>query len=316
MRNRFIAILRGAMLLLFLASVLLTSVAASLRLSVFNPAFYQGIARRPEYATMVSNAIRSDLADQSRYVGIDFSYLSDGLDNNLVAVRIEMYYRNLVAVMTDGSAFQRVGYPQDPFYARMTEFIDVHAQENGYTPSEEQYALLQTVARDSAAIAARHINLVDMNDATVRKVSSLLLPPARRIAGWAVYLLLLSVLLAAAVAFLYRGQMDDAIRNIATMGWIAGVLIAVPAIVMEIFQFSSRIAIHTIYVRYFVDRLLSSINGNAMTIGLCLFGISGITKIVLFLRRDGHRIIKLKRRRMTRHSDRIDSGFSEERKEI
>jgi hypothetical protein len=313
--SRILSILRGAMLLLLLVVMILTSLSTSLRLSVFNTSFYQGIARTPEYTTMVTNAIRGDLAEQSRYVGIDFPTFSEALDDRMVAVQIESYYRNLAEVLKEGTTFQRIEYPQDEFYNKMMDFIDLHAKENGYTPSDEQYDLLRTVAQDSAAIAARHINLVDMNNASVKKVAGLFLPSARRIADSAVYLLILSILMIVGTALLYRGQWDSMARSIATSAWIAGVLIAVPAVVMEVFQFSSRISIRTMYVRYFIDRLLSSLNGTAMLIGLCLVGVSSVIKIALFVRRGGFRFFRSKHRKRTPRKYRIDPAFAVERSE-
>ncbi|MHB1454506.1 MAG: hypothetical protein ACYCYM_11210 [Saccharofermentanales bacterium] len=265
------------------ASAILATFAYALELTVFNPKLYAGIAATPEYGVMVKNAINKDLSEQSSYVGIDFGYMTAGLDDGLLQTQIGSYYGSLSSFMDGTDTFTRSMYPADKFYQQLTLFIDTAADKNGYIPSEEQYALLRTVSEDSAKIVDRHVNLLDPGNDLTGRLMDRFQPAAHAFAGSGALFAICTLILAIVLIILERRRMAAGFRLLATALWIAGVLIAVPAIVLDMFRITSRISIGTAYIKFAADTVLTAVNHHIILIGLAvLIGATAI-KISLFI---------------------------------
>lgn len=283
MKARIIGISSIFISILIISGTLVLFGAMFLQSTIFSTSFYQKVTESVNYIPMVRVAIENDFVAQSSYVGIPIENLTAGLDNGLLEESLRTHVKNTMGFLAFQGDFVKATYPEDLFYKPLEAFIQANGIKEGYTPSQEQYTLLRTVAKDSANIVGNHVNLLNMD--LVKNVSEFktlhkLAFNVGKLAWPAAGLLLVSLAL---LAFLHRKRISKAVLFAFSSFWIAGTILFVPALVMELFGITRRLAIQTAYLKYSVDSFLTMSNRFVMTFGFGLFIVSSIVLLVRIL---------------------------------
>ena len=280
---------------LLIISFYLTVASLFLQNTLFSETYYQRVTASPVYLPLVERSIHNDLLTQSNFVAIPLEHLQAGLDDHLIYARLRYHVQNTVAFLNFRQPFVKADYPADLFYDPLMAFIAEHAEAGDYEPSEEQYELLAEVAYDSAAIVERHINVVNLElvkDMPAFKMIHLALYNISRlfIPGLLAFLIIVAIL-----AFMYRKEWRHGLLYGLISLWIAGALLAIPAVVTEIYGLTRRLAIETPYLKFAIDEWLTFANRYFLVWGLLILGLSTAGLVLRFVFQP-----KLKRKRHNR----------------
>lgn len=253
---------------LLIVSFYLTVAAFLLKNTMFSERFYNRVVDSADYRELLMGAINNDLLTKSNFSAIPLEVLQAGVDDQLVRNGLHYHVMNTVKFLNYNLSSVEADYPVENFSVPLMEFIEEHAAAEGYEPTEEQYQLLEEVALDSAGIAERHINIVNLNlvkDMSVFKSVHRVLYNLRRLLLPAFFGMLL---MAALLALLHRKDWRRGVFFILTSLWLSSALLAVPALVTEIYALPRRLAIDTPYLKFAIDEWLTYINSFIMYCGI------------------------------------------------
>ena len=286
-----------AILLSFLLAISFFVIVISLFLqhTILSTGFYQSVTYSPAYQLHLKQSINNELITISNFTAIPLEHLQAGMDDNIINRIVDTHISNTVAFLNYEPEFTPVEYPVDKFYDPLALFIEEHGRTENYEPTEEQYELLADVAIDAARMVERHATIVNLD--LVKDISafkrlhkaiheaSLLFAPS----------LLAFVVAAGIIALMFRREWRSTLSYILTSLWIAGAMLAVPAIVTDIYALPRRLAIETPYLKFAIDAWLTSANRYILIWGASTFVLSTIGLTVSYFTQKN-----LKRRRKRR----------------
>lgn len=254
-----------------------------LRETLFSASYYRTAIAAPEYLPLVRAAIENDLQAQSSYVGIPAETLTAGLDDARIYVLISRHLANVAAYLNGMAPYQPMTYPADAFQEPLNTFIQTYAAANGTAVTAEQTTLLTAVATDSAAIVDSHVNLIDLNRVTSQPLfqqAHRWLYQAQRLALPALLTLAVSGLL---LSLLHGRRWRMSLGYALTATWLAASLVLVPAVVLQAYGLTRRLAIQSGYLKFAVDTLLAKANNLLIFWGALFFVLTASGLLFLLL---------------------------------
>jgi len=265
-------------------STLVLAGSIFLKSTVFSPGFYQKVTTHQNYIPMLESAITQDLSAQSSFVSIPVENLTAGLDESQIKESLRIYVINTIDFLEGKGDFVKATYPANLFYIPLEKFILADGKAQKYTPSKEQYVLLQKVAEDSAIIVEKHVNIINVDtvidivkdkSAINNFQKALLIAKNTSLPAFLITLILVGLLI-----FLHRRNIDRAVLFFCTSLWIVGALMFVPSVALEIFGMTRRMSINTPYIKFAVDTWLTYSNRYFLVAGSILFIFSSIALIL------------------------------------
>lgn len=300
----------GAALLsvVILAAVLVLMIGGTLRLTVFDSSWYQQAFSADAYARGLRAGIEDDLAEQGAYVGIPAEVLSRGISDEQVYVVLRAHYQNLADFLNKRAALRQPAYPVELFREPLMAYAREQSLRGGLTLTAEQERLLEEIARDSAAIVQRRVAVVDLTTAqnsslfhSIHRILYLL----AQLPQVAVFVLLLALVLLDLIHRPVRRALVPALIGI----WTASALLAVPLMVQEWFDLVRRLSVAPDYLKFALDRLLTSATRGLLTWSVAVMLLSGGLLVALFFieerlaDREARRQRQLSRRRRRQDPD-------------
>ena len=262
-------------------SVLLAVIGSYLSTTILSRDYYLGIIATPSYLEMVKEAIREEFSAQSAYVGVPEDVFAQGLDDGKLHEMLRNHITYVVNYLDGLAAYQEPEYPveriQKPLYAYLEQFCAAE----GTVPTAEEYAQLDQVAKDSAALIKKQVCLMDLKlvmDMSAFKQSMSLISKLKSAVGPSLLMAFLCSVLMAAMNF---KAWREWLGRIALAVWMSGIFFLVPMLVLKYTGLTKRLAITTGYLKYFVDTVLTNMNNYFMIWGIVLVLLTTILLSVL-----------------------------------
>ncbi len=278
----FAGLLSFLLCLIILGSSLYFAGAIFLRETLFSKSFYVQATAAAEYLPLVRKAIETDMLAQSSFTHIPETVLYAGLDDARIYLMINQHLDRVQAFLTGQAAYEPTTYPAEAFMPALQTFIGQYAARQGTTVSPEQLALLPQVAADSALIVQQHANLVDLSLVTGQPIFTQVIRWLYEIqasANWA--LVSLSTALLLLIALHWHHWQRWLIYTLTSL-WLAASLIMVPAIVLQAYGLTSRLALESGYLKFAVDRMLTEANQFLLIVGAFAFIITSAGLLYLW----------------------------------
>lgn len=267
-----------AVLLSFMLAISFFVIVISLFLqhTILSEGFYQRVTQSPAYQFHLKQSINNELLTKSNFTAIPIEHLQAGLDDNLLDRIVETHIKNTTAFLNYQPEFTPIEYPDDKFYAPLVKFIEEHGQTDNYEPTKEQYELLSDVAADSARMVERHANIINLD--LVKDISAFKRLHRAMYDASKLFAPSLAAFVVAAgiIALMFRREWRKTLSYILTSLWISGAMLAVPAIVTDIYALPRRLAIETPYLKYAIDTWLTAANRYILLWGVSVFTISTV----------------------------------------
>lgn len=251
--------------------------------TLFSTSFYRKVTESPIFIPMIKQSIAKDMNSQSSYVGIPIETLTAGLDDNALRTSLNIHIDNLLKYLLQNGDFIKSTYPSELFKKQLDVFIKAEGTKGDYTPTAEQYTLLEDVANDSAVITQRVVNLVNID--LVKNVSEF-----KRLHRLAILLRLLTwpailslIVLLGLLFIIHRKKVSRAVLFTFSAFWIVGASLMVPAIIVSFSGIAKRLSIQTPYLKFAIDTWLSSANQIILYTGISIFAISTIVLLARIL---------------------------------
>lgn len=246
--------------ILLALTTLVLCAAVFLKLIVFSDAFYNNVIMGPSYTDMLKDAVIKDLSAQSSYVNIPLEVLSSGIDDEMLAISLEEYFKNNQAFIYFKSEYVKPMYPDAPFYLEVEKYVISINEKEGYAPSQEQDKLLKEVSYDSAEIVEKHISMIDMDMIIDTKLFNKVHLFLYDLNMMIFPLSILTLFLISSLIFLSRKRTGTAIFYILSSYWTAGALILIPFLVLDRSGLVRRLSIKTAYLKSAIDTFLTLSN--------------------------------------------------------
>jgi hypothetical protein len=275
---RITAFLLGAIITV---SVLLAVTGAYLRSTILSQDYYLGIIATPTYLTMVKDAIGEEFSAQSAYVGVPEDVFREGLDDGKLHEMLRNHITYVVNYLDGLAAYQEPEYPvelmQKPLYA----YLEKYCAAEGTVPTAAEYAQLDQVAKDSAALIKKQVCLMDLKlvmDMPAFKQGMSLIAKLKSAVGPSILMAFLASVLMAVMNF---KAWREWLGRIALAVWLSGIFLLVPMLVLKSTGLTKRLAITTGYLKYFVDTVLTNMNNYFLIWGIVLVLLTTVLLTVL-----------------------------------
>jgi hypothetical protein len=250
---------------------------------MFSASFYKNVTESSIFIPLLKQSIAKDMNSQSSYVGIPIETFTAGLDDSALKVSLDSHIDNVLIYLLQNGDFVKSTYPSDLFKKQLDIFIKAEGVKGDYTPTAEQYTLLEDVAKDSATITERNVNLVNMdlvkNMSEFKKLHRLAI--ILRMLTWPAIASL--VFLLSLLFFIHRRKVSRAVLFTFSALWIVGASLMVPAIAISFYGIAKRLSIQTPYLKYAVDSWLTAANIFVLYTGIAVFAISTVVLITRIL---------------------------------
>lgn len=276
------SILSGFLAVCIALSALTAVSSFFLRATLLSESFYLDIIATPTYMSKVTAAIKSDFQMQSSYSGIPQDVFEQTLSDGELHTMLRAHIRNTLAYLNNGGEYVEPEYPTESIKTPMHAFLDQYAVENGLTLTAEDYAMVDEVVEDTGEVIKKHICLIDLDLVIGRDIFLKMMNLVRLAAQIATPALVVSLLCLAILVPIHG--MSNCRKWLTWMMvglWFPGAVFTVPATVLAATGLTSRLAIDTPYLKYFVDSVLEKTNQYFLLNGLLIFSISTI--ILVFL---------------------------------
>ena len=274
MKKKIKAIIAVLLSFLLAMSFFVIIISLFLQHTILNIDFYQSVTQSPAYQFHLKQSINNELVTKSNFTAIPLEHLQAGLDEKLIDQIVENHIKNTTAFLNYEPEFTPIVYPDEKFYEPLVQFIEEHGRTENYEPTDEQYELLADVASDSARMIERHASIINLD--LVKDISAFQrLHRAIHDASLLFVPSLLAFLVAAGIiALMFRRDWRSTLTYTLTSLWIAGAMLAVPAIVTDIYALPRRLAIETPYLKYAIDAWLTSANRYILIWGVAILVLS------------------------------------------
>jgi len=270
---------------ILIAVVIVSSIAAVfsyyIRCDLLSSEFYLGIAADSFYMEMVKHSIHLEFESQSSYVGIPVEVFDAALDDSQLHLMLREHIESAVNYLNGLAPYTEPEYPveliRDPLYA----YLEQTAKEQGTVPAKEQYAQIDLVALDSAALIQKYICVIDLNlvkDRTAFQSVFHYLPNSKDVYIPAILVTLGAIAL---LALLNGKDWRSGLNRIMTAFWLSGSILLVPMLALQITGLTGRLSIETGYFKFFVDSVLKDMNRYFLLWGALLFLVGSVALLLL-----------------------------------
>lgn len=285
MRN----VLRILASVILMAVIILSSLVAVfsyfIRSDLLSSEFHLGITADSSYMEMVKQSIHLEFESQSAYVGIPVEVFDAVLDDSQLHLMLREHIEFAVKYLDGLAPYTEPEYPveliRDPLYA----YLEQTAKEQGTAAAKEQYAQLDLVASDSAALIQKHICVIDLNLVKDRAAFQSVLHYLQISKDAYIPAILVTLGAMALLALLHGKDWRSGLNRIMTAFWLSGSILMVPMLALQITGLTERLSIETGYFKFFVDSVLKDMSRYFLLWGTLLFLVSSIS--LLFLKTVG-----------------------------
>ena len=267
--------------LVITVSVLLAVIGSYLSTTVLSQDYYLGIIATPSYLEMAKEAIGEEFSAQSAYVGVPEDVFAQGLDDGKLHEMLRNHITYVVNYLDGLAAYQEPEYPVERMQKPLYAYLEQYCAAEGTVPTAAQYAQLDQVAKDSAALIKKQVCLMDLKlvmDMSAFKQSMSLISKLKSAVGPSLLMAFLCSVLMAAMNF---KAWREWLGRIALAVWMSGIFFLVPMLVLKYTGLTKRLAITTGYLKYFVDTVLTNMNNYFMIWGIVLVLLTTILLSVL-----------------------------------
>jgi len=251
--------------------------------TLFSSSYYKSVTQSTIYIPLIKQSIAKEMNAQSSYVGIPIETLTAGLEDNALRTSLDSHIDRLIIYLLQKGDFTKSTYPSDLFKKQLDIFIKAEGAKGDYTPTAEQYTLLEDVAKDSAVITEQVVNLVNMdlvNDIAefkrIYRFANIL-----RMITWPAIASL--IVLLGLLFFIHRKKIARAVLFAFSAFWIVGASLMVPAIIVSFSGIAKRLSIQTPYLKYAIDTWLTVAIQLILYTGIAIFAISTIVLLARIL---------------------------------
>lgn len=275
---RILSFLLGAVIAV---SVFLAILGSYLSTTVLSRDYYLGIIATPSYLVMVKETISEEFSAQSAYVGVPEDVFAQGLDDGKLHEMLRNHITYVVNYMDGLAEYQEPEYPvelmQKPLYA----YLEQYCAAEGTVPTAAEYAQLDQVAKDSAALIKKQVCLMDLKlvmDMSAFKQAMSLISKLKSAVGPSI---LMAVLCSVLMAVMNFKAWREWLGRIAFAVWMSGIFFLVPMLVLKYTGLTKRLSITTGYLKYFVDTVLTNMNNWFLIWGIVLVLLTTVLLNVL-----------------------------------
>lgn len=281
MKKKIIRIASGFLSAIIALSALTAICSLFLRTTILTEDFYLDIIATPNYMTKVTDAIKLDYRMQSSYSGIPEEVLAETLDDAALHAMLRSHIRYTVSYLNGAPEYLEPEYPKEMITKPLYAFLEKHGDENGYIPTPDQYALIDEVARDSGEIIKKHICLIDLNLVIERDMFLKAMNVVHILSAALIPSLALLLIACAVLVIFYLEAWRESLTWVLVGLWFAGATICIPSLVLFTTGIAGRLAIDTVYLKFFVDSVLVQTNQFFLLFGMILFVMT--TSILCYL---------------------------------
>jgi|GEM_PF-1725685 len=266
------------------AVIILSSLSAVfsyyIRSALLSQEFYLGIVADPSYMEMVKYSIHLEFESQSSYVGIPVEVFDAALDNSQLHLMLRKHIESAVNDLDGLAPYTEPEYPveliRDPLYA----YLEESSKEQGTVASKEQYAQIDLVASDSAALIRKHICVIDLNLVKDRTAFQSFRSYLEKIKDAYIPAILVTLGAILLLALLSGRDWRLTLKRIMTALWISGSILLVPMLALETTGLTGRLSLETGYFKFFVDSVLKNMSLYFLLWGALMF-IAGSVALLL-----------------------------------
>lgn len=251
--------------------------------TLFSTSYYKNVTESEIFIPLLKQAVANDMKAQSSYVGVPLETLTAGLEDNDLRTSLDSHVDKLLIYLLQKGDFTKSTYPSDLFKKQLEIFIKAEGIKGDYTPTAEQYTLLEDVAKDSSVITQRVVNLVNMD--LVKDVSEF-----KRLHRLAIIMRMLTwpaiaslIVLLGLLFIIHRKKVTRAVLFAFSAFWIVGASLMVPSIIVMFTGIAKRLSIQTPYLKYAIDTWLTAANQIILYTGIAIFAISTIVLLARIL---------------------------------